>query len=469
VDPHALLLARLQFAFTISFHIIFPAFSIGLSAFIATLLVLWRRTGREHYHRLARFWTKIFAVSFAMGVVSGIPLSYEFGTNWSRFSVVVGNVLGPLIGYEVLTAFFLEASFLGVMLFGWRRVSPWLHLTAAILVALGTAISGFWILSANSWMHTPAGYEMHNGVAVPVDWWAVIFNPSFPYRFAHMMTAAYLTTSVVVLATGARYVLAGQFEPEARTMLRMGVGMVAILGPVQLLLGDMHGLNTLEHQPIKIAAIEAHWKDEGPADLVLFALPDEKNERNRAAITIPKLGSLILTHHWDGHVAGLKDVPRDQRPPVTSVFFAFRIMVGIGVLLITLGLTGAVLWWRKKLFVTRWYLRISQPAWPIGFFAILAGWLTTESGRQPYIAYGILRTDHAISPVAASTIATSLAAFVLVYTVVFSIGIYYIYRLIAKGPAGAALEPAALPEGLPNRPLSVADESVRESRAGGAP
>ena len=469
MDPHALLLARLQFAFTISFHIIFPAFSIGLSAFIATLLVLWRRTGRDHFHRLARFWTKIFAVSFAMGVVSGIPLSYEFGTNWSRFSVVVGNVLGPLIGYEVLTAFFLEASFLGVMLFGWRRVPPWLHLTAAILVALGTAISGFWILSANSWLHTPAGYEMRNGVAVPVDWWAVIFNPSFPYRFAHMMTAAYLTTSVVVLATGARYRLAGQFQEEAKTMLRMGVGMVAILGPVQLLLGDMHGLNTLEHQPIKIAAIEAHWQGEGPADLVLFALPDEQNETNRAAITIPRLGSLILTHHWSGHVAGLKDVPRDQRPPVTSVFFAFRIMVGIGVLLITLGLTGAVLWWRKKLFSTRWYLQISQPAWPIGFFAILAGWLTTESGRQPYIAYRILRTDQAISPVAAATVATSLAAFVLVYTVVFSIGIYYIYRLIAKGPAGAALEPTALPGGLANRPLSVADESVRESRAGGAP
>jgi cytochrome bd ubiquinol oxidase subunit I len=464
VDPQALLLSRLQFAFTISFHIIFPAFSIGLSAFIATLLVLWRRTGREHYHRLARFWTKIFAVSFAMGVVSGIPLSYEFGTNWSHFSVVVGNVIGPLIGYEVLTAFFLEASFLGVMLFGWQRVPPWLHLTAAILVALGTAISGFWILSANSWMHTPAGYEMQNGVAVPVDWLAVIFNPSFPYRFAHMMTAAYLTTSVVVLATGARYVLAGKFEQEARTMMRMGVGMVAILGPLQLLLGDMHGLNTLHHQPLKIAAIEAHWEDDGPADLVLFALPDEKNETNRAAITVPHLGSLILTHRWNGRFEGLKQVPRNERPPVTSVFFAFRLMVGIGVLLIALGLTGALLWWRRRLFTTRWYLRLAQPGWPIGFFAILAGWLTTESGRQPYIAYHILRTDQAVSPVAASTVATSLAAFVLVYTVVFSIGIYYIYKLIMKGPAGAALEPAPLPEGLPNRPLSTADAPVKQER-----
>ena len=455
------MLARLQFAFTISFHIIFPAFTIGLSAFIATLLVLWRRTGSDHFHRLARFWTKIFAVSFAMGVVSGIPLSYEFGTNWSRFSVVVGNVLGPLIGYEVLTAFFLEASFLGIMLFGWRRVKPGLHVTAAILVAVGTAISGFWILAANSWMHTPAGYELRNGIAFPVDWLAVIFNPSFPYRFAHMMTAAYLTTSVVVLAAGARYLMAGKYEQEAKTMLRMGVGMVAILGPVQLFLGDQHGLNTLEHQPIKIAAIEAHWENKGPADLVLFALPDERNETNRAEIAIPKLGSLILTHHWDGRVAGLKDVPPNQRPPVTSIFFAFRLMVAIGVGFITLGLTGAWLWWRKKLFAARWYLGIAQFTWPVGFFAILAGWLTTESGRQPYIAYGILRTDQALSPVNATTIAASLTAFVLVYTVVFSIGIYYIRRLIAKGPVGPALEPSTLPQGLPNRPLSVADDSVR--------
>jgi cytochrome bd ubiquinol oxidase subunit I len=463
VDAQALLLARLQFAFTISFHIIFPAFTIGLSAFIATLLVLWRRTGRDHYHRLARFWTKIFAVSFAMGVVSGIPLSYQFGTNWSRFSVVVGNVLGPLIGYEVLTAFFLEASFLGVMLFGWRRVKPWLHVTAAILVALGTAISGFWILAANSWMHTPAGFELRGGIAYPTDWLAVIFNPSFPYRFAHMMTAAYLTTSVVVLATGARYLLAGKFQEEARTMLHMGIGMLAILGPVQMFLGDLHGLNTLHHQPIKIAAIEAHWEDRGPADLVLFALPDERNERNRAEIAVPHLGSLILTHRWNGTFPGLKDVPADQRPPVASIFFSFRIMVAIGLALIALGLSGAFLWWRKRLPVSAWYLRIAQFAWPIGFIAILAGWLTTESGRQPYIAYGILRTDHALSPVSAATIATSLAAFVLIYTVVFSIGIYYIHKLIAKGPEGVVLEPAPLPEGLPNRPLSAADESLRRT------
>ena len=463
MDPNSLILARLQFAFTISFHIIFPAFSIGLSAYVATLLVLWKRTGKDHFHRLARFWTKIFAVSFAMGVVSGIPLSYQFGTNWAHFSEVAGNVIGPLIGYEVLTAFFLEATFLGVMLFGWQRVSPRSHVIAAILVALGTAISGFWILSANSWMHTPDGYELRDGIAYPVHWFRVIFNPSFPYRFAHMMTAAYLTTSVVVLAAGARYLIRNEFQAEGRTMMRMGVGMLAVLGPLQLLLGDQHGLNTLQHQPVKIAAIEAHWDDNGPADLVLFALPDEAAEKNRFELAVPHLGSLILTHQWDGRFGGLKDFPRNQRPPVTSIFFAFRVMVAIGVTLIALGLAGVFLWWRKQLFTTKWYLHIVARTWWLGFVAILAGWLTTESGRQPYVAYGILRTEDALSPVSSATIATSLTLFVLVYCVVFSIGIYYIHRLIWNGPKGEAVKPTPLSGGLPNRPLSVADRSTREA------
>jgi cytochrome d ubiquinol oxidase subunit I len=456
VETHVLLLARLQFAFTISFHIIFPAFSIGVSAFVATLLVLWHRTGSEHFHRLARFWTKIFAVAFAMGVVSGIPLSYEFGTNWSRFSLIAGNVIGPLVGYEVLTAFFLEATFLGVMLFGWQRVPPWLHVTAAILVAAGTALSGFWILSANSWMHTPAGYELRGGIAWPVDWLRVIFNPSFPYRFAHMMCAAYLTTSVVVLAVGARYLLERKFLTEARTMMRMGVGMVALLGPVQLLLGDQHGLNTLRYQPAKIAAIEAHWRDDGPAPLVLFAWPDAAHERNRAEIAIPRLGSLVLTHDPNGRYAALKDFPRELRPPVTPIFFAFRLMVGIGLLLIALGASGAWLWWRGRLFETRWYLRLAAYAWPVGFIAILAGWLTTETGRQPYIVYGILKTADAVSPVSAASVAMSLALFVLVYCAVFGMGIRYIHRLIDRGPEGAGIAAPALPQGLPNRPLSLA-------------
>jgi cytochrome bd ubiquinol oxidase subunit I len=460
MDPYALLLARLQFAFTISFHIIFPAFSIGSSAFIATLLVLWRRTGSDHYQRIARFWTKIFAVSFAMGVVSGIPLSYELGANWSRFSLAAGNIIGPLIGYEVLTAFFLESTFLGILLFGWTRVPPWLHVTSAILVALGTAISGFWILAANSWMQTPAGHMVQNGIAYPVDWFHVIFNPSFPYRFTHMMTAAYLTTSVVVLAAGARYVLEGRFPEEARTMLRMGVGMVAILGPAQLFFGDQHGLNTLEYQPVKIAAMEGHWENTGPAPLVLFGIPDQRNELNHAEIAIPRLGGLIIKHDLNGRFAGLKDFPKADRPPVLPVFFAFRIMVGIGVAFITLGLTGAFLWSRRKLFTTRWYLRAATFAWPLGFIAIIAGWVTTETGRQPYVAYGITRTANALSPVAAGIVAASFAAFLLVYTVVFSIGVYYIRRLVLGGPKPAAMHTGALPQGLPNRPLSLGAQSA---------
>jgi cytochrome d ubiquinol oxidase subunit I len=459
VEADALLWARLQFAFTISLHIIFPAFTIGLSAFIATLLILWRRTGQEHFHRLARFWTRIFAVSFAMGVVSGIPMSYQFGSNWSRFSDATGNVIGPLIGYEVLTAFFLEATFLGVMLFGWKRVPPWLHATSAVLVALGTTLSGFWILAASSWMHTPAGHLMRDGIAYPVSWLEIIFNPSFPYRFTHMMTAAYLTTSVVVLAVGARYLLARQFEVEGRTMMRMGVAMVALLGPLQLLIGDQHGLNTLEHQPVKVAAMEGHWEDDGPASLVLFAWPDEENERNVAEIALPNLASLILTHDMEGRVPALKDWPREDRPPVKNVFFAFRVMVGIGLTLILLGLTGAFLWWRRKLFSEKWYLRAAGYAWPLGFIAILAGWITTESGRQPFIVYGIMRTSEGLSPVAASAVASSFFAFVLVYLVVFSIGIYYMRRLIRRGPQGAAVAP---PDGLPNRPLSTAQESAHE-------
>jgi cytochrome d ubiquinol oxidase subunit I len=456
----ALLLARIQFAFTITFHIIFPSFTIGLAAFIATLLIRWRMTGREHLHRLARFWTKIFAVSFAMGVVSGIVMSYQFGTNWSNFSVVVGNVLGPLLGYEVLTAFFLEATFLGIMLFGWSRVPPGLHVLAAVLVAIGTSLSAFWILAANSWMQTPAGHEIRDGIAYPVDWIAVIFNPSFPYRFAHMFTAAYLTTSLVVLAVGARYLVKGRFPEESKTMLRMGLGMVAILAPLQAYIGDSHGLNTLKYQPEKIAAIEAHWDGDKPGALVLFAIPNEAEERNDFEISIPHGASWILTHSADGLFPGLKQFPRDDRPPVFPVFLAFRLMVGMGVLMILTGFVGAWLWFRGRLFETRWYLSIVQYVWPLGFIAILAGWYTTEIGRQPWVAYGILRTADAASPVAFSAVLTGLVLFFLVYGVVFSMGIYYINRLIEHGPKGVAAE---TPEALPSRPLSAASGAAHEA------
>src|SRR5450631_1638672 len=308
------LLARLQFAFTITFHIIFPSFTIGLSAYIATLGALWVSTGAERYHVLMKFWTKIFAVSFAMGVVSGIVMSYEFGTNWSRFSVAVVTLVEKLIGYEVLTAFFLEATFLGVLLFGFNKVPPWLYVMSAAIVAIGTSMSAFWILSANSWMQTPAGFEMRSGVAFPTDWIAAVFNPSFPYRFAHMLNAAYLTTGFVVLAVGARYLLAGRHIEEGRTMLRMAIGLTAVLAPLQLLIGDQHGLNTLQHQPIKIAAIEAHWDGSKPAEFVIFAWPDETAGVNRFEISIPRAGSLVLTHHMNGLFPGLNSVPASERP-----------------------------------------------------------------------------------------------------------------------------------------------------------
>jgi cytochrome d ubiquinol oxidase subunit I len=463
MDLDATFLARIQFAFTVSFHIIFPSFSIGLAAFIATLLVRWRMTGEEHLHRLARFWTKIFAVSFAMGVVSGIVLSYEFGTNWSGFSRTVGNITGPLLGYEVLTAFFLEASFLGIMLFGWNRVSPNLHVASAVLVAIGTSISAFWILAANSWMHTPTGHAIENGVAVPVSWLEIIFNPSFPYRFSHMFTAAFLTTSIVVAAVGARYLLAGRYVQEAKTMLHMGIGMVAILAPLQLFIGDQHGLNTARYQPVKVAAMEAHWDSSKPAPLILFAWPSDKEETNHFEIAIPNLASLIITHQVDGLFKGLKDFAPEDRPPVKPVFFAFRIMVGLGLLMIAGGLIGAFLWWRGSLFEQRWYLTALSYSWPAGFIAILAGWWVTETGRQPWLVYGILRTADAASPVSAGAVLTTLILFIVVYSVVFSMGIYYINRLIEKGPAGASVKPS---EGVPSRPLSAAEEAAHDAIEG---
>jgi cytochrome d ubiquinol oxidase subunit I len=460
MDLDPVLLARLQFAFTVTFHIIFPAFTIGLSAYIATLEVMWLRTRTEHYHLLARFWTKIFAVSFAMGVVSGIVLSYQFGTNWSRFSAIVGNVVGPLIGYEVLTAFFLEATFLGVMLFGWNRVPPWLHVLATVIVALGTLLSAFWILAANSWMQTPAGHEMRDGIAIPVDWLAVIFNPSFPYRFAHMVTAAYLTTSFVVLAVGARYLLAGRHVQEARTMLRMAVAFIAIVAPLQVFLGDQHGLNTARHNPIKLAAMEGHWDGSAPADFHILAWPNEAAERNDFAISIPRAGSLLITHDPNGLFPGLKSVPPSDRPPVALVFYAFRLMVVIGFAMVATGWVGLWLWWRGRLFETAWFLRPAAHVWWAGFVAVIAGWVVTESGRQPWVVYGILRTADAVSPVPGGSILTTLILFLVVYGIIFSMGIYYINRLIHWGPAGATIEPSE--RGLPSRPLSGAEEAGRE-------
>ena len=460
MDLDPVILARIQFAFTVTFHIIFPSFTIGLSAYIATLGVMWLRTDDERYHRLMRFWTKIFAVSFAMGVVSGIVLSYQFGTNWSRFSVFAGNVIGPLLGYEVLMAFFLEATFLGILLFGFNRVPPWVYVLSAAVIAAGTAMSAFWILSANSWMQTPTGHEVRDGVAYPVDWLAIVFNPSFPYRLAHMLNAAYLTTGFVVIAVGARYLLAGKHVADAKVMMQMGIGLMAVLAPLQLFIGDQHGLNTLKHQPIKVAAIEGHWDGSKPAAFHIFAWPDAKAERNWFEISIPHGSSLILTHSWDGLVPGLKSVPPDQRPPLLNVFFGFRIMLAVGFYMIAAALFGVFLWWRDRLFDTRWYLRIVSMTWWVGFVGVIAGWVVTESGRQPWVVYGLLRTADTTSPVPAASLLGTLALFVVCYGIVFSMGIYYINRLINKGPEGRALEE---PDGVPNRPLTGAHGAARDA------
>jgi len=433
-DP--VLLARIQFAFTISFHIIFPAFTIGLASWLAVLEWRWLKTGNTVYEEIYRMWVKIFAVTFGMGVVSGVVMSFQFGTNWSVFSDRVGNVLGPLLGYEVLTAFFLEASFLGVMLFGWNRVSPKMHFAATIIVATGTLISAFWILSANSWMQTPRGYRMGvDGLLYPTDWMKVIFNPSFPYRFLHMVTASYLTTAFVVGGIGAYYLFRNRHVKHARVMLGMAMIMAIFVAPIQAVMGDLHGLNTLKHQPAKVAAIEGIWNTEQGAALKLFGWPDQEKEKTKYAIEIPKLSSLILTHDLNGEVKGLKEWPKDERPPVVWVFWSFRIMVGIGVLMVFTGVTAAILFLRKQLFAKPWFQLWCMAMTPSGFIAVLAGWFVTEIGRQPYIVYGVMRTVETVSPVIGSQVALSLLAFVFSYVFIFGAGSYYILKLIGKGPS----------------------------------
>jgi len=433
IDP--VLLARIQFAFTISFHIIFPAFTIGLASWLAVLEWRWLKTGNTVYEEIYRMWVKIFAVTFGMGVVSGVVMSFQFGTNWSVFSDRAGNVLGPLLGYEVLTAFFLEASFLGVMLFGWNRVSKKMHFAATIIVAVGTLISAFWILSANSWMQTPQGYRMGaDGLLYPTDWIKIIFNPSFPFRFLHMVTASYLTTAFAVGGIGAYYLWRNRHVKHARVMLGMAMIMAIFVAPIQAVVGDFHGLNTLEHQPAKVAAIEGIWKTEKGAALRLFGWPDQEEEKTKYAIEIPKLSSLILTHDLNGEVKGLKEWPKDERPPVAAVFWSFRIMVGIGVLMIFTGVTAAILFVRKQLFNKRWFQLWCMAMTPAGFVTVLAGWFVTEIGRQPYIVYGVMRTAETISPVMGSQVALSLLAFIFSYVFIFGAGSYYILRLIGKGP-----------------------------------
>ncbi|MGV2123017.1 cytochrome ubiquinol oxidase subunit I [Agrobacterium vitis] len=432
----AVLLARIQFAFTVSFHIIFPAFSIGLASYLAVLNGLYLWTKKQVYVELFNFWKTIFAVAFGMGVVSGIVMSYQFGTNWSVFSDKAGPVIGPLMGYEVLTAFFLEAGFLGVMLFGLQRVGPKLHFFATCMVAFGTLISATWILAVNSWMQTPAGFGMNDkGQFIPLDWWAVIFNPSFPYRLVHMVLAAYLTTALVVGAVGAWHLLRKTAPRRAGKMFSMAMGMVAVVAPIQILAGDAHGLNTLEHQPVKIMAMEGHY-DSHPdgAPLILFGIPNPAEKRVDYAVEIPKLSSLILKHDLNAPLAGLDTVPDELEPPVAVIFWSFRVMVGLGFAMMGLGLWSLWARYRRTLYSNDWLHRAAFAMGPAGFIAVLSGWITTEVGRQPYTIYGHLLTAQSHSPIAAPAVAASLIAFIIVYFFVFGAGTFYILRLMARLP-----------------------------------
>ena len=460
-------LARLQFAFTVSFHILFPAITIGLASFLAVLEGLWLKTKNETYRDLYHFWIKAFAVNFGMGVVSGLVMAYEFGTNWSGFSQFAGSITGPMLTYEVLTAFFLEAGFLGVMLFGWNRVGRGLHFFATCMVALGTILSTFWILASNSWMQTPQGFSIQNGVVVPESWMQIVFNPSFPFRLLHMSTAAFLATAFFVGASAAWHLLRGNKTPAVKKMLSMSLWMALIVSPIQAFLGDAHGLNTLEHQPAKIAAIEGHWENPPgePTPLILFGVPDMQQEKTKYALEIPYLGSLILTHSLDKQVPALKTFPKEDRPNSTIVFWSFRVMAGLGMLMILLGVASLWMRYKKRLYDSRPFLWFTLLMGPSGLLAMLAGWFTTEIGRQPWVVYGVLRTRDAVSPHSALQMTFSLIAFIVVYASVFGIGYVYLIRLIKKGPVeGEGREEIHGGPGqqhTPARPLSAVDASKK--------
>ncbi|MEO6264198.1 MAG: cytochrome ubiquinol oxidase subunit I [Luteimonas sp.] len=465
----ALILSRIQFGFVISFHILFPAFTIGLANWLAFLEWRWLRTREDLWRDLYFFWLKIFALSFGMGVVSGIVMSFQFGTNWAVLSARAGNILGPLLSYEVLTAFFLEATFLGVMLFGWKRVSDKLHFLATCMVALGTLISTFWIISANSWMQTPQGYTIVNGIFEPASWWAIVFNPSFPYRLTHMVLAAFITTCFVIGGVSAWYLRRGVHLDAGRRMLKLAVAFAAIAVPLQIFVGDLHGLNVGKHQPVKLAAIEAHWHGEGAGKgvpLVVFAVPNEKMERNDYEVAVPRLGGLILTHSWNGQIQPLTAVAASERPPVKPVFFAFRVMVGIGMLMLLLALGSLWAWRRDTLFASRWLLCGWQWMIPSGFVALLAGWYVNEIGRQPYVIYGLLRTADAVSPnIGTGSVLASLLVYALVYAIIFGAGLWYLLKLFRTGPVRQPPKPSTDGgEKTPARPLSAAGEPM-EGRA----
>ena len=435
MDLDPLLLSRFQFAFVVSFHAIFPVFTIGLAAYIAVLEAITYRTRDPVYEKLSQFWIRIFAIVFGMGVVSGIVMAFQFGTNWSVFSYSAANFLGPVLSYEVVTAFFLEATFLGVLLFGRDKVPRGVHLFAACMVAFGTFISSFWILSANSWMHTPAGVNFNDGIVQMTSWTQAIFNPSLPYRFAHMALASFITGGFVVAGVSAWYLLQGRNPRSSRKALKMTVVMLAVVTPLQLVVGDMHGINTFEHQPMKVAAMEGAWETKRGAPLLLFAIPDARNETNHFEIAIPYLASLILTHSLDGEVPGLLEVPPEDRPPVGIVFWSFRIMVGLGILFILVSLVSAWQLWRGRLYESTRLLKVLTWMIPAPFVAVLAGWFVTEVGRQPWIIYGVMRINDAVTPSLTGWMTLlTLVGYITVYAVIFSAGLLYLRRVIQAGP-----------------------------------
>lgn len=454
MDFDPVFLSRLQFAWAIGWHILLPAFTVGLAAYITLLEGLNFVTGRQVYLRVSMFWIKVFSISFGMGVVTGIVMPFQFGTNWSRYSDATANVLSPLFAYEGLTAFFLESAFLGVLLFGRRLVPQWAHFVAALMVALGTLFSSFWILAANSWMQTPAGYEIIDGRFFPTDWLQVVFNPSFPSRLAHTVVAFFITTGFVVMGVGAYLLRHEKSAEEGRTMLSMTLWLLTVLVPLQIFLGDHHGLNTLKYQPAKLAAIEAHWETGRRVPITLFAIPDEKTEANHFSLDVPFVGSLILTHEIDGEVRGLKDFPADQHPPVAVPFFAFRIMVGCGLVMLGIVMLGGWLRWRGRLDNTPLFLQLCQLVIPIGFIAVIAGWVVTEVGRQPWTVYGLLRTADSISPsLTGSDVMISLLAYVVVYLFMYPSGVLLMWRIVRAGPATVEGADAAIEAGRPKAPI----------------
>jgi cytochrome d ubiquinol oxidase subunit I len=450
LDP--IVLSRLQFAWVVAWHILLPALTVGLASYIALLEGIWFITGKETWFRISGFWTRIFAVAFGMGVVSGVVMPFQFGTNWSRFSDATANIISPMLAYEGLTAFTLEAGFLGVMLFGRNLVPRWAHFASACLVAAGTLFSTFWILVTNSWMQTPGGYRLVDGIFYPTSWSQIIFSASFPYRFMHTVAGFYVTTGFVVLGVAAALLRKGNSREEARLMLSMTLWLLTVLVPLQIFLGDLQGLNTLHHQPAKLAAIEAHWNRQARAPLTLFAIPDQKAETNHYVIEVPLLGSLILTHDVDGVVPGLKDFPPQDRALAIFPFFAFRIMVGVGLIMLALVALGLWLRLRRKLYDSGWFLKVLAWSAPLGFIAVVAGWTTTETGRQPWTVYGVMRTAHSVTPsLTGFDVLLSLLGYMAVYLIMFPTGLWFIARIVRGGVT--AEEATPVEAGRPSAPV----------------